>query len=130
MRCIQRRRRISKNVIRNKKKHFNFPINLTKVINFHLIAKSLTVGYTEAFDDGATRIPLLTINSSNPILEACRAILKATSRSAATYKLAVYQNGVLLLTVRSILFGSKRTIDEDNPDFILLDYPAFTDILG
>lgn len=93
---------------------------MTNPIVFTFSGLSTTVGSVGSFSDGAITLASFSVNSPQPILEACRGILKQTT-AAGPYKLKVVQSGATLFTVRSVKFGSLRTIDEAFPDYAILD---------
>jgi len=99
-------------------------------LELFLTGKSDTLGVIQPYNDGIINVVETPIDEELPVLAACRNILKQTNRAAAKYKLAVYQNGVLIWTVRSILWGSRKTADENNSDWVVYDAPQFTDVLG
>lgn len=134
-RVAQRRRVIPANVVRRRQKHFNFPIAFGP-IKFVLDGMGSTKGVVLAYNDNVINLPQININDAKPVRRACIQAITMAGRNASgvwmarPYKLAVEFNGVTLATVRSLYWGTKLTIDESNPDFIILDYPQYIDILG
>ena len=75
-----------------------------------------------AFSDGTITVPGFSVNRDKPILYACRRILDLAGFKAQPYKLAIYRNGTKMTTVRSVIWGSRRTVDEVMTDLDLYDH--------
>lgn len=96
------------------------PFNPVGPLQFIYTGDSATVGTVQPYNDGIIAVPLLNISGPYPTVIACRAILdyvgfKNGGYPAQPYKLQVIKNGVLLYTIRSILWGSQQN-QTDQPN--------------
>lgn len=89
-------------------------------LTFTYTGYSSTAGTVDNFSDGTISVTSFSLNSQNPIVQACIDILKQTKGAAKPYKLYVIKNGKTLFTVRSVLWGSQFNLGTI-PNYQLVD---------
>ena len=135
MRLIQRRVKRPANTVRRKNKFFNFPIAsgpLTMVMD----GLDSTKGLVLAYNDNVINIPQMLISDAAPVRRACINIIKIVGTNtnnvwvARPYKLNIKVNNTLVAIIRSLYFGTRKTLDENNADWVILDFPQYQDTLS
>ena len=86
------------------------PITLTALSN------SSTNVTISAYNDGIVIFSAFTINTKKPIKDACKRILKLVGKIAQPYPVNVYRGSKLLYQVKSVLWGTRQTLDETLTD--------------
>lgn len=86
-----------------------------------MTGESITVGNVLNFNDGVINVTTFPVNYVDPIVQACKGILKQVGAKARTYKLKVMRGSALLFTVRSIFWGSLVTINPPIGDYQAID---------
>lgn len=83
--------------------------------------KSSTNGVVQAYSDGFINVSSFPVSSQFPIQTACIGILKQTGTIGKPYLLQVIQGGELLFTIRSVIWGTIKNLQEDATNVELID---------
>lgn len=90
-------------------------------LQFIFDGDSQTNGSVTAYNDGVINVPLITLSKVKfPIVQACKDILADVGSAGKPYKMDIIRNGVTLFTLRSIIWGTIMSTDND-PAYQMID---------
>lgn len=96
----------------------------TGPLQFVFIGNSDTVGDIVPYNDGVINVTSFSVRGTQfrtAISQACIDILNQTGAVGQPYKLAIIKNGTTLFTLRSIIWGTRCTTSETQPDYQVID---------
>lgn len=82
-------------------------------LRFVFNGNSQTLGSVQPYNDGIISVPLITVNRILPLVYAARAVLAKAGTLARPYKMQVIRNGVILFTLRSVIWTTLLASDTD-----------------